>query len=297
MSLTSTLQAIADAIRAKTGKTTTMTPAEMPSEIAGIETGRGGVVLSSLKHFFNPGTETGISMAAIVRNRDFAWWCITKTSDDTPPGIDKDSGLPKIALISGTQYDLSYVFGGMISPTSEQGTYDVVLDIPEVTNWQYSFYNNRLARSLAIKCEGGNGSGVRAFSLMSHTETIDLDGAQFSICAHFTTGSDALRAITGLMVNTSGHAAFQNAFLGAAIEKVTFHQNQQPSKCLSPIDLSSTVLTVDGAVALFASLPDVTGQTNYSTYCIITLTGTPAAAGLTAEQLAVATAKGWTVTV
>ena len=41
--LTDTFQAIADAIRAKTGKAATMTPAEMPTEIASI--GGGGVEL------------------------------------------------------------------------------------------------------------------------------------------------------------------------------------------------------------------------------------------------------------
>lgn len=41
MSLTSIFQDIADAIRAKTGKVDTMTPAEMPTEIASISTGSG----------------------------------------------------------------------------------------------------------------------------------------------------------------------------------------------------------------------------------------------------------------
>ena len=42
MSLTSIFQDIADAIRAKTGKSDTMTPAEMPTEIASISGGGGG---------------------------------------------------------------------------------------------------------------------------------------------------------------------------------------------------------------------------------------------------------------
>lgn len=40
--LTDTFQAIANAIRAKTGKSDTMTPAEMPTEIASISGGGGG---------------------------------------------------------------------------------------------------------------------------------------------------------------------------------------------------------------------------------------------------------------
>jgi hypothetical protein len=37
-----TMQKIANSIRAKTGKTYTMLPSEMPDEIASIETGGGG---------------------------------------------------------------------------------------------------------------------------------------------------------------------------------------------------------------------------------------------------------------
>lgn len=42
--LTDTFQAIANAIRAKTGKADTMTPAEMPTEIANISGGSGGYI-------------------------------------------------------------------------------------------------------------------------------------------------------------------------------------------------------------------------------------------------------------
>ena len=48
MALTDKLEAIADAIRAKTGKTTTMTLTEMPTEIASISSGGGGDELADL---------------------------------------------------------------------------------------------------------------------------------------------------------------------------------------------------------------------------------------------------------
>lgn len=48
MALTDKLSAIGDAIRAKTGKTATMTLDEMPTEIASIETGGGGGELDDL---------------------------------------------------------------------------------------------------------------------------------------------------------------------------------------------------------------------------------------------------------
>lgn len=42
ITITSAFSDIADAIRAKTGKSDTMTPAEMPTEIASISGGSGG---------------------------------------------------------------------------------------------------------------------------------------------------------------------------------------------------------------------------------------------------------------
>lgn len=44
LTITSAFSDIADAIRAKTGKADTMTPAEMPTEIAGISGGGGGYI-------------------------------------------------------------------------------------------------------------------------------------------------------------------------------------------------------------------------------------------------------------
>ena len=54
----STLEDIADAIRAKTGKSATMTPLEMPSEIASIETGGGGSSLPSTISVIDGGSFT-----------------------------------------------------------------------------------------------------------------------------------------------------------------------------------------------------------------------------------------------
>lgn len=50
--LTDTFSDIADAIRAKTGKSDTMTPAEMPTEIASIS-GGGGIELIYLRDRIN----------------------------------------------------------------------------------------------------------------------------------------------------------------------------------------------------------------------------------------------------
>ncbi len=47
--LTDTFTSIADAIRSKTGKSDTITPSQMPSEIEGIQSGGGGVTLGSAK--------------------------------------------------------------------------------------------------------------------------------------------------------------------------------------------------------------------------------------------------------
>lgn len=44
LTLTQAFSDIADAIRAKTGKSDTMTPAEMPTEIANISGGGGGYI-------------------------------------------------------------------------------------------------------------------------------------------------------------------------------------------------------------------------------------------------------------
>lgn len=44
LTITSAFSDIADAIRAKTGKSDTMTPAEMPTEIASISGGGGGYI-------------------------------------------------------------------------------------------------------------------------------------------------------------------------------------------------------------------------------------------------------------
>ena len=304
MSLTSTLQAIADAIRAKTGKTATMTPAEMPSEIAGIETGRGGIIVDDVRGLFRFYVDAAHDYS--IRKSTLDWWDVKVSEDGELPGVDKDSGRPKVSVASGKKYDLAYALA--YAETGETGTREVEWTVPQHATLDRFAYNNQSVKSVKLGTTvrredgwptGSGGSASYAFASATNLEEVDLDGVVingyssylFNLCSK-------LRRVTGLLQYTNYHTVFNHAFNGcSSLEEITFSSLQAayPGYCMSPLDLSQTALSVSGAVALFDSLPDVTGQTNYSTYCTITITGTPAATGLTAEQIAVATDKGWSV--
>lgn len=305
MSLTSTLQAIADAIRAKTGKTATMTPAEMPGEIAGIETGRGGIIVDDVRGLFRFYVDAAHDYS--IRKSTLDWWDVKVSEDGELPGIDEASGRPKVALSDGKKYDLAY--GIAYTETGETGTREVEWTVPQHGDLSRFLYGNTSAKSLKLGTTvrradgwptGSGGSGSYAFFSADQLEEIELDGVVLTGYSSYLCGNcGSLRKLSGLLLYSYYHTALNSAFNNcSALEELAFDARQSlyPGYCMTPIDLSPTALTVAGAVALFDSLPDVTGQTNYATYCTITITGTPAASGLTAEQIAVATDKGWTVT-
>lgn len=89
---TGTLSDIADAIRAKTGKSAIMTPLEMPEEIASIETGGGGSLPSIISKIDGgsftlssdtQGTEYSISHNLGVVPKGFVFW-----TEDALSGIE-----------------------------------------------------------------------------------------------------------------------------------------------------------------------------------------------------------------
>lgn len=306
MSLTSTLQAIADAIRAKTGKTATMTPAEMPSEIAGIETGRGGIIVDDVRGLFRFYVDAAHDYS--IRKNTLDWWDVNVSEDGELPGVDKDSGRPKVSVASGKKYDLAYAIA-YTEPADTSGVHDVTWTVPQHGTLDHFADSNSRIKSAKLGTTvrredgwpiGSGGSAAHAFDGATNLEEVDLDGVVInSYGSYLFSNCSKLRRVTGLLYYTNYHTVFRNAFEGcSSLEEITFDplQAAYPMYGMSPLDLSQTSLSVSGAVALFASLPDVTGQSGYSNYCTITITGTPAASGLTAEQIAVATDKGWTVT-
>lgn len=68
MSVFSALTAIADAIRAKTGKTGSLTLAQMATEISGIQTGGGGGMFASSAAGILPTVYTGTANSEFTLN-------------------------------------------------------------------------------------------------------------------------------------------------------------------------------------------------------------------------------------
>lgn len=87
-----TLTDIADAIRAKTGKSATMTPLEMPTEIASIETGGGGSLPSIISKIdggsFTPSSDTQGTAYAISHNLGVVPKCFVIWTEDALSGTE-----------------------------------------------------------------------------------------------------------------------------------------------------------------------------------------------------------------
>ena len=95
-----------------------------------------------------------------------------------------------------------------------------------------------------------------------------------------------------------------NATGHTALKSLTFHPDSS-CKGLANFKLSYCSFERDGMLALFNSLPDITGSTLASQYKSITITGNPCVTGklsdgtacetLTSADKAIATNKGWSL--
>lgn len=119
-----------------------------------------------------------------------------------------------------------------------------------------------------------------------------IDGNQIdtSLCANFTgfvQGSSTLRIVTNL--NISSMTTTASMFKNANIAKLTFAGETTPGGWT--IDCSTCIMSHKALVNMINSLPTALSPAT------ITITNNPGAAELTDEEIAIATARNWTVTI
>lgn len=115
--------------------------------------------------------------------------------------------------------------------------------------------------------------------------SVYLKSAQLAPFAQFVgLGTSGVTTLDLSNVRVNGDLTITTFFINAT--SILFNPENTE---LGNINIQYNSLSVDGFVALFESLPTVTGKT-------IQIGGSVAALALTAEQIAVATGKGWTVT-
>ena len=146
-----------------------------------------------------------------------------------------------------------------------------------------AFYNTRLSN---IQLNGYPtalnaafaGTPISAFS--ANTEYVTTFAGAFTDCY-------CLKTVTGLNITsvTNFYEAFKNC---VSLSRLVFAGETTPGG--SGLDLRTTSLNHAALVEMFDSLPTATKATT------ITITGVPGAAELTDAEIAVATAKNWTIT-
>lgn len=113
----STLSGIADAIRAKTGKSAAMTPVQMPSEIDSIQTGGGGKTLTKLGEYVITAPVSYVAITATDAMKSCDWLYIKynnvvlSASDWIYPYINglPGSGSQTMGYDGGTTYQFTRI--------------------------------------------------------------------------------------------------------------------------------------------------------------------------------------------
>ena len=124
-------------------------------------------------------------------------------------------------------------------------------------------------------------SALRKFS----AETLDTSLSE--IMSDMFNGCRSLQSVTDL--NMSSATNVGNMFVGCyTLARLTFAGDTTPGGYT--INLTHTSLDHDALVSMIASLPTATAAAT------ITITGVPGASALTDAEIAVATAKNWTIT-
>lgn len=190
MALTDKLTAIANAIRAKTGKTANMTLAEMPAEIASIQTGitpTGSITLTDENTY--DVTEKAQAVVDMSATRAALAEAVTAKGVDTLPDSSFDTIATNIGLIEGggglpnvrkftvnTDPTLGTI-GGITFPVITNGrALYLVTYSTDSSHWNST---SRYPRAVLIGIENGVGSNAPLYVRYDNAYT-QLTGASYS---------------------------------------------------------------------------------------------------------------------
>ncbi len=274
-SLAELFTAIANSIRGKTGGTEKIVANDFPAAIDGISSGGGDD------------------------------WYITDASYLFYNGARTDSVDALLAKCKGIT-DMRNMFNNCNQLTS----LDVSgLDTGSVTNMYNAFCGSYRLTSLDVSnWNTGNVTSMQStFELCSSLTSLNLSGwdtGKVVTMVRMFDNCTKLEEIIGFSAtNTAGVTiAFPvgaSASSRMALKRLTFRTDLPDGvySIRSAINIKYCSFERDGMVEMFNTLPDVSGLGLSSSYTTITITGNPCVtnATLTAEDEAIATAKGWTL--
>ena len=274
-SLAELFTAIANSIRGKTGGTEKIVANDFPAAIDGISSGGGDEwYITDARYLFSGGARWDVKDELFAKLKD-----ITRTDNMF------------VSCTALTSLDLSK------------------LDTSKVTRMTKMFYQCSSLTSLDLSnFDTSNTTNMEEmFYQCSSLTSLDLsnwDTSKVTAMMNMFVNCDKLAEIIGFSAMRTKGITISFPTGGStssryALKRLTFRTDLPDGvySIRSAINIKYCSFERDGMVEMFNTLPDVSGLGLFSSYTTITITGNPCVtdATLTAEDEAIATAKGWTL--
>lgn len=199
--------------------------------------------------------------------------------------------------------DMSSMFSGYNGTTLDVSSFDtskvtrmyMMLACPNITSIDMSGFNTSNVTDMS-QMFGSGGYTTLDFS--------NFDTGKVTTMSYMFQSCKKLAEITGFSATNKagvpiGFPAGTSTSSRVALKRLTFRTDLPDGvySIRSRIDIRYCSFERDGMVEMFNTLPDVSGLTHSTSYKTITITGNPCVTdgSLTAEDEAIATAKGWTL--
>lgn len=273
-SLAELFTAIANSIRGKTGGTEKIVANDFPAAIDGISSGGGDEwYITDARYLFYGGARLNAKDVLLAKCKDVT------SIEQMFYNCNKLTSLDVSGWETGSVTNMSNAFTGCYRITS--------LD---VRNWN----------------TGNVTEMVSMFSSCTGLTSLDISGWDTGKAVNMHRiffGCAGLKEIIGFSATNKAGVTIGfpvgYSHQHFALKRLTFRTDLPDGvySIRSAINISYCSFERDGMVEMFNTLPDVSGLGLSSSYTTITITGNPCVTdgSLTAEDEAIATAKGWTL--